>query len=178
MAPFSNMPAGTAPAALAIADFNGDGNLDVVVANSDSNTVTILLGDGSGFLGSNATFQVGTGPSSLAVGDFDGDGKPDLAVGCKRGATLSLLLSNSAPITRPAIAQATKSGKQLIVTGTGFDSGAMVLLNGQAQRTANDSQNPTTSLVARKAGKKVQPGDVVQVQNSTGVLSQWFIFPK
>jgi len=175
--PFSSIPAGTGPAALAIADFNGDGNPDVAVADGGSNTVTILLGDGSGFLGSNATYQVATAPSSLVVVDLDGDGKPDLAVGCKKDATLFLLLTNPAPITRPKIIQAARSGKQLLVTGTGFDSGAMVLLNGHAQRTANDSQNPTTSLVAKKAGKKVQLGDVVQVQNSTGVLSQWFIFP-
>ena len=41
---------GTAPAALALADFNGDGKLDVAVANSESKNVTILLGDGRGGL--------------------------------------------------------------------------------------------------------------------------------
>jgi len=178
-APFvGNIPAGPGPAALAIADFNGDGTADVAVADGGSNTVTFLLGDGSGFLGSAATFQVGANPSSLVVGDFDGDGKPDLAVGSKGDGTVTVLLSSSASITRPAITQATKSGKQLLVTGSGFDNGAAVLVDGQPQRTANDSSSPTSSLVAKKGGKKVAPGSVVQVQNSTGILSEWLIFGK
>jgi len=171
------MPAGMGPAALAIADFNGDGALDVAVADGGSNTVTILLGDSHGFLGSAATFQVGAGPASLAVGDFDGDGNPDLAVASRGAGTVTILGSNATSITRPTITQATKSGKQLAVTGTRFDTGAMVSVDGKPQRTASDSQNPTTSLVARKAGKTVHGGSVVQVQNSTGVLSEWFIFP-
>src|SRR5260370_2881762 len=41
-------PAGTAPVAIAKADFDGDGKLDVVVANSAAGTVSILLGTGNG----------------------------------------------------------------------------------------------------------------------------------
>jgi hypothetical protein len=174
----SNIPAGPGPAALAIADFNGDGTADVAVADGSSNTVTLSLGDGSGFLGSAATFQVGANPSSLVVGDFDGDGKPDLAVGSKGNGTVTVLLSSAASITRPAITQATKSGKQLLITGSGFDNGATILVDGQPQRTANDSSSPTTSLTGKKAGKRVSSGSVVQVQNSTGILSEWLIFGK
>jgi hypothetical protein len=173
-----HIPAGPGPAALAIADFNDDGKADVAVADGGSNTVTFLPGDGSGFLGSAVTFQVGAGPSSLAVGDFDGDGKPDLAVGSKGDGTITVLLSNSASINRPAITQATKSGKQLLITGSGFDNGATILVDGQPQRTANDSSSPTTSLIGKKAGKRVSSGSVVQVQNSTGILSEWLIFGK
>src|SRR5689334_10264019 len=39
---------GTAPSAVELADFNRDGKLDAAIANSKSNNVTILLGDGAG----------------------------------------------------------------------------------------------------------------------------------
>jgi hypothetical protein len=162
--------------ALAIADFNGDGKLDVAVADGGSNTVTILLGDGTGALVSDAVFQVGSGPSSLVTADFDGDGKADLAVASKGDGSITILLSSSASVARPVVTQATKSGKNLAVTGSGFDSGATVLVDGAPQRTIADAQNPTTSLIGRKAGKRVSAGSVVQVQNSTGILSDWLIF--
>src|SRR6266700_561127 len=47
-APAINFPAGHQPFAVAVADFNGDGKLDLVVANLGSDNVTILLGDGRG----------------------------------------------------------------------------------------------------------------------------------
>jgi hypothetical protein len=171
-----NIPAGPGPSALAIADFNGDGKLDVAVANGGSNTVTILLGDGSGAFVSETIFQAGASPSSLATADFDGDGKPDLAIGNKGDGSITILLSSSAPVARPVITQAAKSGKNLLITGSGFDGGATILVDGVGQRTIIDAQNPTTSLTGKKAGKHTSPGSVVQVQNSTGILSQWFIF--
>jgi hypothetical protein len=39
---------GTSPQAVAIGDLNGDGKLDLAVANAISNTVSILIGSGSG----------------------------------------------------------------------------------------------------------------------------------
>jgi len=173
--PSTNISAGSGPASLAIADFNGDGALDIAVADSGSNTVTLLLGDGTGAMVSDAVFQVGSAPSSVVAADFDGDGKPDLAVASLDG-TIAILLSSSASVARPVITQATKAGKNLLVTGTGFDSGATILVDGAPQHTIADSQNPTTSLIGRKAGKHVSAGSVVQVQNSTGILSQWLIF--
>jgi hypothetical protein len=70
---------GAYPQGVVVADFNGDGNLDLAFASSSTTGVTILLGKGDG------TFTTGTAPAltwaaSIAVGDFNGDGIPDLAV--------------------------------------------------------------------------------------------------
>ena len=66
---------------MAVGDFNGDGKLDLAVANYSSNTVGMLLGNGAGGFAAATTFSSGgTNPVSLAVGDFNGDGKLDLAV--------------------------------------------------------------------------------------------------
>ena len=72
---------------------DGDGALDLVVANQLSNTVSVRLGDGAGGFGAAPNFAAGLGPSSVAVGDVDGDGALDLAVASQ--------LSNSGARLRP-----------------------------------------------------------------------------
>ncbi|MEO7667611.1 MAG: VCBS repeat-containing protein, partial [Dehalococcoidia bacterium] len=72
---------------------NGDGKLDLAVANLLSNNVSILLGSGAGTFGSASQFATGFIPRSVAVGDFNKDGKPDLAVPLGSG-PLAILLGN------------------------------------------------------------------------------------
>ncbi len=76
----TNFGTGSSPQSVAVGDFNGDGKLDLAVANFDSNTGSILLGTGTGSFGPKTDFGTGAGPVSVAVGDFNGDGNLDLAV--------------------------------------------------------------------------------------------------
>jgi hypothetical protein len=75
-------PAGTGPSAIAAADFDEDGAVDLVVANTGipGDTVSVLPGLGGGGFGAASVYPAGDGPVSLAAGDFDGDGGIDLAV--------------------------------------------------------------------------------------------------
>jgi hypothetical protein len=73
-------PAGSFPNSLVAADFNGDGNLDLATANSDTNTVTVLYGRGDGTFGHTRSFPTVPGPHELVAGDFNGDGQTDLAM--------------------------------------------------------------------------------------------------
>ena len=52
---------------MALADVNGDGKLDLVVANDSSNTVSVLLGNGNGTFQTQQTFATGFGPTSVAL---------------------------------------------------------------------------------------------------------------
>jgi hypothetical protein len=80
----------------------------------------------------------------------------------------------------PIVSSAALSGKKLIVTGSGFDQGARVLINGQPQKTRNDDQGPTATLIAKKGGLQIDPGQgvVIRVQNSSGTLSNEFNFKR
>ena len=80
------------------------------------------------------------------------------------------------PIPIPRIIGASVAGKKLIVVGENFVSGEVILINGEEQTTRNDGQNPQTTLIGKKAGKKIKPGDRVQVRNPDGTISQAFTF--
>jgi hypothetical protein len=84
----------TSPSAMYIADFNGDGNMDVVTANNatGANTVSVLLGKGNGSFQPYVQYATGRGPIDVTVGDFNGDGVPDLAVANNIDSTVSILL--------------------------------------------------------------------------------------
>jgi hypothetical protein len=77
------------PAATGIGDFNGDGKLDVAVAEQFGtiSQVEILLGDGTGNFSPGATYPVGSFPLSIAVTDFRQNGKLDFAVATVYGGT-------------------------------------------------------------------------------------------
>src|SRR5208282_406278 len=90
-APYSVNPY---PEGAVVADFNGDGNLDIAFANSAGNGVTILLGNGDGTFTPAASPAVSFG-AAIAVGDFNGDGIPDLAVSNNgSGYVVTILLGN------------------------------------------------------------------------------------
>jgi len=88
----------------------------------------------------------------------------------------SELYDPKAPIALPKITGASKSGKKLLIFGENFDPGAVILLNGEEQRTINDDQNPLSTLIGKKAGKTVKPGDKLRVRNPNGALSEEFTF--
>lgn len=87
---------GRAPGSVEIADLNGDGYPDIIVANEQSNDVTILLGDGKGGFkeAKGSPSPAGHNPNDIAIGDFNGDGKLDLAFANHDEKRLTVLLGD------------------------------------------------------------------------------------
>jgi hypothetical protein len=90
------IPVGHGPASIAIADVNNDGKLDILVANVESETLTVLLGDGRGhFVAARSVpCATGKGPNDIAVGDFNGDGNLDVAIANTGTPYLTILLGD------------------------------------------------------------------------------------
>jgi len=134
---------------VAIADVNGDGRPDLVVAN-DCNTqtckhgvVAVLLGKGDGTFKKAVKFPAGIDPQSVVVVDVNGDGKPDAVVAafcansnCASGAVDVLLgngdgtFQNAIPYSSGgaytntvSIADLRGNGKLDLVVGSGCSTG-------------------------------------------------------
>lgn len=73
-------------------DLNGDGRRDLLVVNHDSDSISILLGNGDGTFKPQVQYAAGTMPNITVTGDFNRDGKVDIAVGSN--AVISVLLGN------------------------------------------------------------------------------------
>ena len=74
--------AATSPSAIAVGDLSGSGTKDLVVANADSASVTVLLqtAPGSGKYQAATSYSVGGAPNDVQLADVNGDGKLDVIV--------------------------------------------------------------------------------------------------
>jgi VCBS repeat-containing protein len=84
--------ADSGPSSVAVGDFDRGGIPDLVVANSGSNTVSVLEGSGTGTFRAATSFAAGDTPASVAVGFLDGDADLDLAVADLGSRSVSVLL--------------------------------------------------------------------------------------
>ncbi len=131
------------PGSIVVADYNGDGKLDLAVANGySSNGVSILLGNGDGTFQSAVQYATGLSPQSIATADFNGDGKLDLVVANADPTenTVSILLGNGDGTFRPHTDYSTGVGPASVTTGD-FNG------DGKLDLAVADSESNTVSIL-------------------------------
>ncbi|MEN9839463.1 MAG: hypothetical protein RL177_942, partial [Bacteroidota bacterium] len=92
--PGTDYAAGTTPSSIASGDLNMDGHADVVVTNSGSGNVSVLMNNTNGTLAAVVNYTVGTAPSEAALADVNGDGHLDLLVSNSGSDNVSVLLNS------------------------------------------------------------------------------------
>jgi hypothetical protein len=139
-----------APADIATGDFNGDGKLDVVVADSGSDLVRVLLGNGDGTFSQSASPLTIVMATGIAVADFNGDGKPDLVitsygnVGVWLGngdGTFTATPSANLPVGSVAVGDFNNDGKPDLAITTSNSTINLLLGKGDGTFTAALSQS-------------------------------------
>ncbi len=143
--------------ALAVADLDGDGNLDAFVANSDGQPDVVRLGDGSSNF-SETGQAIGTADSqAVSLGDVDGDADVDAVVVGLDGATV-WLNDGSGLFTQTT--SLTQTGGQAIALGDVDEDGDSDVVVGLEESTSiwlNDGNGTF------EAGSRLESGDTTAI---------------
>lgn len=109
-------------------DWDGDGDLDLAVANDDGfqgTTVSILENDGHANYTEIAVITVGNSPRNLTAGDFDGDGDLDIAVIVTYASAITILVNDGNGNFSPFQPTATVNNA-IDLTAADFDGNGML----------------------------------------------------
>ncbi|MGI4871713.1 MAG: FG-GAP-like repeat-containing protein, partial [Janthinobacterium lividum] len=161
-----NPAVGSNPYSVALGDVDGDGDLDVLTANFNGNTVSVRLNDGAGNFTAPATNPnptVDSGPQSVVLGDVDGDGDLDLlTANFNFGGTVSVRLNDgtgnfTAPATNPnpavgnlpiglALGDVDGDGDLDLLTTNSYDNTVSVRLNDGTGSFTAPATNPNPTV--------------------------------
>ena len=137
---------GKGPAFIGIADVNHDGKPDLLVADMEDGTISVLLGDGKGHFtpAPGSPFRCNPNPNDIVVADMNGDGNPDLVIANHATPYITILLGDGkggfkpsphspfATVSHPhphgvAVADFMGDGKPAVVTDS-WGSGQILLI--------------------------------------------------
>jgi trimeric autotransporter adhesin len=166
--------AGISPKSVAVADVNGDGRPDLLVADYNGNTISVLMnmtpmGTTTLSFAAKQTFSTGTTPYSVVAADINGDGRPDIVV-ANSGTfdkTVSVLLNTTAT----GAAVASFDTQHTFATGINPESVASADINGDGKPdlvVANFDDDTVSVLLNTTPTDATAPTFFVQTTFATG----------
>lgn len=174
LTPVQTCTYGISPGSQSFTTSGGTGNIDVTTSAGNCSWSATTIANWITFTSSSGT---GNGRVSFTVASNAG--------GPARSASINVanqvFTVSQAGIPQPVILNALVQKKQLLVSGQNFDAGARLFINGaNTKKVFNDEANPSTLLVANKAGKDIASGQTVtlEVHNVSGAVSAVFRFTR
>lgn len=137
-APISLSDPMTQISAVTAADLAGTGIMDLITANSNANTLTVLMGDGAGNFPTPYNLSVGAAPVAVIAADLAGSGWPDLI--CATASNTLVVFTNNGTDVVP----------QPTTYNTG--SGPVSLMAADLNGAMNVNQNYLMDLISVNAG--------------------------
>ncbi|MFZ1204204.1 MAG: FG-GAP-like repeat-containing protein [Candidatus Acidiferrales bacterium] len=113
----TQLTAGSVPYLMTQGDFNGDGKMDLAVANWGGSNVSVFLSNGDGTFQPAQTIALPAEAFSITAADFNNDGKLDLAVGYESEIGVSILLGNGDGTFQAPISTAAGGSNYALVAG-------------------------------------------------------------
>lgn len=172
-----NIDVGDQPSSVVMADVIGDGRVDLVVANTFDNAVSVLENLGNGRFAAPMNHPAGSTPIAIAAADFNGDGKLDIAAANQATGKISIIENLgggafAAPMVYPgrtnpsgiAVADLNADGKPDIAVSNSGDASVGVLIN-----QANGAFASMTTYAVQGMPTSVEIADV-NADNRTDLL--------
>jgi hypothetical protein len=148
--------AGDSPSSIAAADLDGDLDMDLAVANQQSNNVTILRNNGNGNFAEpgSSPEAAGTFPQGIAAAGLDGDADMDLAVANQGSPSNVTILKNfgTGNFFQPASSPEAVGSRPFAVVAANFDG-----VGGRDLATANHDSDNSTILSNNGNGNFIEP---------------------
>lgn len=168
-------PPKVSPTTSTIGSKGGEGNVDVsallsckaVTAQSNAEWITI-----NSITPRTDTSPIGSVQYSVAKNTTGGLRIGTITVS---GQTVTIFqqITDSNDQLIPKIISTQRQGKNLLISGEGFNSGAKILMNGEPQKTIYES---ALQLIGKKLGKWIRTGDKIQIVNPDGTYSNEIIY--
>jgi len=173
----------TDPEYLAMADFNGDGKLDLVTANYGAGNISVLMnitttGSATPSFSAKTDFATGSGAIWVSTGDMNGDGRPDVATANSTANTVSVFFNTTTPgASTPSFTAKTDfttgtapysvqirdingDGKPELIAGNGSSNTISVLINNTTPGSSTPSFGAKTDFATGTAPACVILGDI------------------
>jgi autotransporter-associated beta strand protein len=141
----TTLTVGSQPTLVATADVDGDGRVDLIASNTNSKSLSILLGNGDGTFKPQTTFSTPQKAENVVVADVNGDGRIDALSFDIATASISLFLGNGNGTFKPGLTTAAISPRALAVADVNGDGKVDLLI----------AESPTPG----SAGVKLGNGD-------------------